>query len=63
MWLGLLAPAPQGTHDLVTIEGPGVFLATEISKQGGTNDITFVNLDIDGKNVTNLLYAAAGNWV
>jgi hypothetical protein len=58
---GLRAPAPQGTHVLVNLEGPGVFLAAAVSKQGGTNDLTFVILDIDGRNVTNLSYAAAAN--
>ena len=58
---GLKAPAPNGTHVLVTLRGPGVFLGAEVSKQGGTNDITFVSLDIDGRNVTNLSYAAAAN--
>jgi hypothetical protein len=58
---GLRAPAPNGTHDLVTLVGPGVFLGAAISKQGGTNDLTFVILDIDGKNVENLSYAAASN--
>jgi hypothetical protein len=59
---GLRAPAPQGTHDLVSLEGPGVFLGLHVSKQGGTNDITFVILEIDGRNVTNLSFAAAANW-
>jgi hypothetical protein len=58
---GLKAPAPNGTYALVTLKGPGVFLGAEVSKQGGTNDITFVILDIDGRNVTNLSYAAAMN--
>ena len=58
---GLRAPAPNGTHDLVTLRGPGVFLGAEVTKQGGTNDLTFVVLDIDGRNVTNLSYAAANN--
>jgi hypothetical protein len=58
---GLRAPAPQGTHVLVEREGPGVFLGAAISKQGGTNDLTFVILDIDGRNVTNLSFAAARN--
>lgn len=58
---GLKAPAPNGTHVLVSLNGPGVFLGAEISKQGGTNDLTFVILDIDGRNVTNLSYAAAAN--
>jgi len=58
---GLRAPAPNGTHDLVTLRGPGVFVGAEVTKQGGTNDLTFVVLDIDGRNVTNLSYAAANN--
>ena len=58
---GLKAPAPQGTHVLVNLEGPGVFLGAAISKQGGTNDLTFVILDMDGRNVTNISYAAARN--
>jgi hypothetical protein len=58
---GLQAPAPNGTHALVSLRGPGVFLGAEISKQGGTNDLTFVILDIDGRNVTNLSFAAAVN--
>jgi hypothetical protein len=58
---GLQAPAPVGTHALVTLKGPGVFLGAEVSKQGGTSDLTFVILDIDGRNVTNLSFAAAAN--
>ena len=59
---GLKAPAPNGTHDLVNLEGPGLFVAAAVSKQGGTNDLTFVILEIDGRNVTNLSFAAANNW-
>ena len=58
---GLKAPAPVGTYDLVTLTGPGVFLGAAVAKQGGTNDLTFVILDIDGRNVANLSYAAATN--
>ena len=58
---GLKAPAPNGTHSLVALKGPGVFLGAEVTKQGGTNDLTFVILDIDGRNVTNLSFAAALN--
>ncbi len=58
---GLKAPAPQGTHVLVTLRGPGVFVAAAVSKQGGATDLTFVNLDIDGRNVTSLSFAAAAN--
>jgi hypothetical protein len=46
---------------LVTLRGPGVFLAAAVTKQGGSNDLTFVNLDIDGRNVTSLSFAAAAN--
>ena len=61
---GLQAPAsPQDApYDLITLRGPGLFLAAQISKQGGKNDLTFVNLDVDGRNVTSLSYAAAANW-
>ena len=58
---GLKAPAPPGTFLLVNLEGPGVFLGAAVSKQGGTNDLTFVILDIDGRNVANLYYAGATN--
>jgi hypothetical protein len=58
---GLVSSVAQGDHPLVTLRGPGVFLGAEVTKQGGTNDITFVVLDIDGRNVTNLSYAAAAN--
>jgi hypothetical protein len=58
---GLKAPAPNGTHVLVNLEGDGVFLGAAVSKQGGSNDLTFVIIDIDGRNVTNLSYAAAAN--
>ena len=59
---GLKAPVPKGKYTLVTLRGPGKFLSAEISKQGGTNDLTFIILDIDGKNVVNLSVAAAKNW-
>ena len=58
---GLKAPAPQGTYVLVNLVGPGVFLAAAVSKQGGANNLTFVILDIDGRNVTNISFAAVGN--
>jgi hypothetical protein len=58
---GLRAPAPSGTHKLISLKGPGVFLAAEVSKQGGTNDLTFVNVEIDGRNVTSLSFAGAIN--
>ena len=58
---GLKAPAPKGNHMLVQLKGPGLFLAASVTKQGGGTGITFVSLDIDGRNVTNISYAAAGN--
>jgi hypothetical protein len=58
---GLQAPAPQGGFKLVVLEGPGVFLGAEVTKQGGSNDLTFVDLSLDGRNVFNISYAAAHN--
>ena len=59
---GLRAPAPKGTHNLVSLEGPGLFLSANVSKQGGPTGISFVKLDIDNRNVVNLSFAAARNW-
>ncbi len=58
---GLKSPAPNGTHSLVTLKGPGVFLGAEVTKQGGSSDLSFVILDIDGRNVTSLSFAGALN--
>jgi hypothetical protein len=58
---GLQAPAPEGEYALVNLDGPGTFVAAAVSKQGGTGDITFVILDIDGRNVVNISYAATKN--
>ncbi|BAP58046.1 hypothetical protein THII_3749 [Thioploca ingrica] len=58
---GLKAPAPKGDHVLIDLKGPGVFLGAEVTKQGGSTDLTFVILDIDGRNVTNISYAALEN--
>lgn len=58
---GLRAPAPNGDHTLVDLKGPGVFLGASVTKQGGNNGITFVILDIDGRNVVNMSFAAARN--
>jgi hypothetical protein len=58
---GLQAPAPKGSYKLVVLEGPGVFVGAHVSKHGGKTDNTAVNLDIDGRNVVNLSYAAARN--
>ena len=58
---GLEAPAPEGDYVLVNLDGPGTFVAAEVTKQGGAGDITFVILDIDGRNVLNTSYAATRN--
>ena len=60
-YAGTEGAGARGTHNLITLRGPGVFLGAQVSKQGGVNDLTFVILDIDGRNVTNLSYAAAQN--
>lgn len=58
---GLKAPAPKGTYTLVNLTGPGLFLSANVTKQGGATDLTFVNLEIDGRNVVSFSYAAARN--
>ncbi len=56
-----LQSKPSGSHKLVVLEGPGLFVCAHVAKQGGDTDLTFVNLDIDGRNVVDLSYAAARN--
>ncbi len=58
---GLRAPAPRGDYEFVHLQGPGLFLGAEVVKQGGTTGLTFVELDIDGRNVTSLSFIAAEN--
>ena len=58
---GLKAPAPKGTYTLVSLKGPGLFLSANVTKQGGATDLTFVILEIDGRNVVNSSYAAVRN--
>lgn len=58
---GLIASAPAGVYDLVTLDGPGKFISAQVTKQGGESDLTFVSLDIDGRNVVNLSFAALRN--
>src|SRR5262249_39216095 len=57
----LRAPAPNGTYDLVVLEGPGLFLSAIVTKQGGANGLTFVRLDLDGRNVVDFSFAAMRN--
>jgi hypothetical protein len=59
---GLISSPVEGDYKLVSLSGPGDFLAAEVVKQGGSNDLTFVSLDIDGRNVVNVSIAALLNW-
>ncbi len=60
---GLKAPvAVNSSHTLVSLVGPGKFVCAEITKQGGSNDLTFISLDIDGANVVSVSMAALKNW-
>ncbi len=59
---GLKAPAPKGTYNLINIAGPGLFLAAHVTKQGGATGLSFVRLQIDGRSVIDLSFAAAQNW-
>jgi len=58
---GLKAPAPKGTYDLITLTGSGLFLAGHVTKQGGATGLSFVRLQIDGRSVVDLSFAAAHN--
>jgi hypothetical protein len=58
---GLKAPAPMGKYDLVVLKGGGKFISAAVTKQGGSNDLTFINLDIDGRNVVSISVAALKN--
>jgi hypothetical protein len=53
---------PSGRVNLLVLQGPGLFVGASVAKQGGDTDITSVILDIDGRNVVNLTYAAARNF-
>lgn len=60
---GLVAKPPQKKEIvLIDMKGPGLFLGAHVTKQGGKSGLTFVDLEIDGRNVINLSYAAAKNW-
>ena len=55
---GLQKPAPKGTHTLVELKGPGVFLGAEVLKQGGADDQTISELTIDGRNLFTAPFAS-----
>jgi len=59
---GLIAsPGTKKVKDLIVRKGKGVFVAMQVAKQGGTNNLTEISLFIDGQNVMALTYAAAHN--
>lgn len=59
---GLKTRVAKGTHSLVSLAGPGVFISAHVTKQGGATGLTFVKLRIDNRNVVDLSFAAARNW-
>jgi hypothetical protein len=59
---GLQSPVPEGTYSLIDLEGPGIFLAGHVTKQGGATGLSFVRLQIDGQSVIDLSFAGARNW-
>jgi hypothetical protein len=52
-------PTTNKKFDLVTVKGPGVFVAGHVTKQGGSNDLSQVALFIDGVNVIAITFAGA----
>ncbi len=59
----LLAPASVGTHPLVSVEGPGVFVAGHVTKARGATGLSFVRLVIDGRVIVDVTFAAARTFV
>lgn len=58
----IITNVAPGNHLLMELRGPGVFVAAQISKQGGNNDLTFVDFEIDGHNIVSLSFAAMINF-
>jgi hypothetical protein len=58
---GLIAPAAMGEHVLVHLKGPGVFVCAEVSRQNDPAGLSFVSLDLDGRNVVSISFEAASN--
>src|SRR6476661_7034426 len=52
-------PVANNTYTLVNLTGPGVFIGGRVTKDGGSNDLTFMSLEIDGHSVWNLSFSAA----
>lgn len=59
---GLLAPVPLGEHVLVDLKGPGVFVCAQVTRQNDPTGVSFVSLDLDGRNVVSLSFEGASNW-
>ena len=59
---GLIAPAPIGEHVLVHLKGPGVFVCAQVSRQNDPSGLSFVSLDLDGRNVVSASFEAVSNW-
>jgi hypothetical protein len=55
-------PNQGDTITLITLPGPGVFVSAQVAKQGGTNGVSFVNLELDGSKVVDISYDAAKNF-
>lgn len=58
----ITSPVEGSTHDLVTIAGPGTFVAARMTKQGGASGLTAVSLEIDGNVIVQRNIAALKNW-
>lgn len=56
---GKVQPAVNTSHNLVKLEGPGLFLGAMVVKNGGDSGLTFVTLHIDNRSVVDISYAAA----
>ena len=59
---GLIAPASIGEHVLVHLKGPGVFVCAQVSRQNDPSGLSFVSLDLDGRNVVSASFEALSNW-
>ena len=55
-------PGSGFSEDLVTLQGPGVFISAFVAKRGGDTDTTSVELEIDGRLVHSGTFAALRNF-
>lgn len=54
----ITSPGP-GRHELITLEGPSVFVSASVTKQGGVDDMTVIELSLDDRSLVNISMAAA----